>query len=122
MYEDIVDPIYYRSIVEKLIKFNHLCPNVFYSFKIMDRFMMRLQILHLTTIKYILRYIVRTLDYDIFYSKNLTITFSQYVDIDWAWDLSNDRSTIGFIFMLEGSLITWLLKRKPIIALSSLEA
>lgn len=63
MEEDTIDLIHHRSIVEKLIQLIHSSLDVFYSIRIVSRFMMRLQIPYLSPPKYILKYIISTLDY-----------------------------------------------------------
>jgi hypothetical protein len=42
-----------------------------------------------------------------------------YCDADWAGDLEDRRSTIGFVFMMGGGAISWSSKRQPTIALST---
>jgi hypothetical protein len=45
-----------------------------------------------------------------------------YCDADWAGDLEDRWSTIGFIFMMGGGAIFWSSKRQPTIALSTTKA
>ena len=45
-----------------------------------------------------------------------------YVDSDWAGCPDSRRSTSGFVFMLNGTAISWRSKRQPTVALSSAEA
>jgi hypothetical protein len=45
-----------------------------------------------------------------------------YCDADWAIDLEDRRSTIGFIFMMGGGTISWSTKRQPTITLSMMQA
>jgi len=45
-----------------------------------------------------------------------------YCDADWAGDLEDRRSTIGFVFMMGGGATSWSNKQQPTIALSTTEA
>ena len=45
-----------------------------------------------------------------------------FVDADWAGDHDTFKSTSGYIFLLNGSAISWKSKRQPTIALSTAEA
>ncbi len=45
-----------------------------------------------------------------------------YCDADWAGDLKDRRSTIGFVFMMGGEAISWSNKRQPTIVLSTTKA
>jgi hypothetical protein len=44
-----------------------------------------------------------------------------YCDTDWANDLENKRSTMGFVFMMGGAAISWNNKWQPTIVLSMTE-
>jgi hypothetical protein len=46
----------------------------------------------------------------------------EYCDVDWAGDLEDKRSTMGFIFMMGGGAISWSNKQQPTIALPMIEA
>lgn len=45
-----------------------------------------------------------------------------YSDSDWAGDHATRKSSSGFIFMLNGGLVSWCSKRQATVALSSTEA
>jgi hypothetical protein len=45
-----------------------------------------------------------------------------YVDTDWAGDVNDRKSTLGFVFMLGGAAISWGSKKQTSVALSSTEA
>ena len=45
-----------------------------------------------------------------------------FVDADWAGDHDSFKSTSGYIFLLNGSAISWKSNRQPTIALSTAEA
>ena len=45
-----------------------------------------------------------------------------YADSDYAGDLTSRRSTSGYVFMLAGGAISWMSKRQPTVALSTMEA
>ena len=45
-----------------------------------------------------------------------------YVDADWAGNLDNRRSTLGYVLMLNGCAVSWKSKRQSLVALSTAEA
>ena len=47
---------------------------------------------------------------------------SGYSDSDWAGDLTNRRSTSGFLFNIGSGAISWSSKRQPTVALFSCKA
>lgn len=81
--------------------------------------------LHLLAAKRIMGYVKGTLDYGIIFPKgsyNSQVELLGYLDSDWSGDKSDSKSTIGYIFMCEGARISWCLKKKFVMALSSCEA
>jgi hypothetical protein len=44
------------------------------------------------------------------------------MDVDWVGNVSNIRSTSGFMFSFGSGAINWSSKKQPIVALSSIEA
>jgi hypothetical protein len=69
--------------------------------------------------KRILRYVKHTLQCRIFYEANNQLQVRGYTDVDWANNVSNKRSTNGFMFFLKSGAISWSNKKQPIIALPS---
>ena len=45
-----------------------------------------------------------------------------YVDVDFAGDIDSRKSTIGFVFTLSGTAISWALNLQKIVTLSTTEA
>jgi hypothetical protein len=44
------------------------------------------------------------------------------MDADWAGNVSNRRSTSGFMFFFGSGDVSWRSKKQPTVALSSMEA
>ncbi len=70
----------------------------------------------------ILRYIKHTLHCGIFYEAKSQLQVHGYTDVDWAGNVSNRRSTSGFLFSFRSGAISWSSKKQPTVALSSMEA
>ncbi|XP_053567632.1 uncharacterized protein LOC128657341 [Bombina bombina] len=80
---------------------------------------------HLTTAKHVIRYLKRTIDYELCYrtcSENLKLKV--YSDADWASDVNDRRSMTGYCFSLtkNGPLTVWKSKKQPNVALFTCEA
>ena len=45
-----------------------------------------------------------------------------FVDVDWAGDLDQRRSTSGYVFSLFGGAVSWMSKRQSVVVLSTTEA
>lgn len=94
-------------------------PNIAYSVGIMERPTK----LHLNAIKCILRYVQGTLKYVLFYPRGTkNYLLSGYSDSDMAGNVEDRKSTMGMVFYLNESLITWVSQMQKCITLSSCKA
>lgn len=78
--------------------------------------------IHLGAAKHILRYIKGTITFGLTFSaKGRQIGLSAYADSAYA-NSAKSRSTTGFIFMINGTPITWTSRKQSITAQSTTEA
>ena len=56
------------------------------------------------------------------YEKSKSFLLSGFVDVDWAGDVNDRRSTTGFCFTPGSAAISWCNKKQNTVALSSCEA
>jgi hypothetical protein len=73
---------------------------------------------HWIVVKRIFRYLQGTLQFKLRFGGLPPQDLERYCDADWASDLEDRRSTIGFVFMIRGGAISWSSKRQPTIVLS----
>ena len=66
---------------------------------------------HITTVKRIIRYISKTLYYDIWYSKDTNISLAGFSDADWTGNSNDRKSTSGGCFYLCNNLVSWNSKK-----------
>ena len=59
---------------------------------------------------------------DIRFDPSIGLDFQAYSDADWAGDVTNRKSTSGFLFKLVGGPISWGSKKQPSVSLSTSEA
>ena len=62
------------------------------------------------------------INYGTFYKKNDNKQLIAYTDSDYAGDLTDRKSTSGYIFILSGGVVSWSSKKQPIVTLSTTEA
>jgi len=58
----------------------------------------------------------------IFYEAKSQLQEHGYTDVDWVGNVSDKRSTSGFMFSFGSGVISWSSKKQPTVALSSTEA
>ncbi len=56
-----------------------------------------------------------------FYETKSHLQVHGYMNADWAGNVSDRRSTNGFMFSFGNGAISWSSKKQPIVALSSTE-
>ena len=77
---------------------------------------------HLTTVKKIFRYLVRTLDIGLWYLTNCSLDLVAYTDADYAGSRLDRKSTSGYYQFLGECLVSWASKKQYSVALSTTEA
>ncbi|KAG8492742.1 hypothetical protein CXB51_010463 [Gossypium anomalum] len=79
---------------------------------------------HWQAVKWILRYIKKTVDVGLLFKQHNTLgkCVIGYVDSDYASDLDKRRSTTGYVFTLAGGPISWKFTLQSTVALSTTKA
>jgi hypothetical protein len=116
------NPYNYRQMVRALQCLTFTRPDLAYAVNLVSQFMHSPREPHLHTVKQILRYVKRTINYGLHFSRSINPSLIAYPDIDWAGCLDTRRSTSGYCVYLGPNLISWLAKKQPTIARSSSEA
>jgi hypothetical protein len=117
-----VDQKVYRSMIGSLL---YLCasrPDIMLSVCMCARFQADPKEAHLTVVKRILRYLVYTPKFGLWYPRGSTFDLIGYSDADWAGCKINRKSTSGTCQFLGRSLVSWASKKQNFVALSTAEA
>jgi len=76
---------------------------------------------HWMVVKWILKYLRGTTNQALCFGGS-SIDLQGYVDADMAGDRDNRRSTIGYVFTIGGTTISWVSKLQSVVALSTTKA
>jgi hypothetical protein len=115
-----VDQKAYRSMLGSLL---YLCasrPNIMLSVCKCARFQSDPKECHLVVVKRILRYLVHTPRFGIWYPKGSTFDLIRYLDSDYAGFKVDRKSTSGTCQFLGRSLVSWSSKNKHLLPYSPL--
>src|SRR5690242_9418395 len=77
---------------------------------------------HWIAAKRILRYLNTTKNMQITYGDQGSSELVGYADANWATDIDTRRSTTGYVFLLNGGVVSWKSQRQHTVATSSTEA
>lgn len=102
-------------------------PDIAYVVSVVSRFCNQHNQSHWSAIKRILKYLVGTVNYGILYESggrklNLELELIGYSDAKFAGDVDTRRSTSGYVFCINGSLVTWSSQRQRLVTLSTTES
>lgn len=103
---------------------NYLChtrPNIALPVGVVFRFMHNPSKLHLGAAKWILKYVTRTVEFGIWYSKESDGVLVGFSDSDWAGSIDDRKSTSSFVFNLSSGVVSWCSKKPELVALSTLK-
>jgi hypothetical protein len=117
-----VDQKVYRSMIGSLL---YLCasrPDIMLSVCMCARFQADPKKVHLRDVKRILRYLVYTPKFGLWYPRGSTFDLIGYTDADWAGCKINRKSTSGTCQFFGRSLVSWASKKQNSVALSTAEA
>jgi hypothetical protein len=117
-----VDQKAYRSMIGSLL---YLCasrPDIMLSVCMCARFQSDPRECHLVAVKRILRYLVATPCFGIWYPKGSSFDLIGYSDSDYAGCKVDRKSTSGTCQFLGWSLVSWSSKKQTSVALSTAEA
>jgi hypothetical protein len=99
----------YRSIVRSLRYLVNTHSDLVFTIAYVSLFLEEPWKDHLAAVKKILRYVVDTCNWGLWFSrkKENQALLTGFSDFDFARDVDARKSTIGIIFFLANSLITW---------------
>jgi hypothetical protein len=87
-----------------------------------SRFMNTPTITHFKALKWILRYIKGTVDFDLFYAYSNSFELIGYSNSDSGENMDDRKSNIDFVFYIGDITFTWSSNKQPIVTLSTYEA
>eukprot|EP01018_Ginkgo_biloba_P001714 Gb_30736 [translate_table: standard] len=118
---DYMSKVPYSSIVGSLM-YVMVCTrlDIAYVVGVVSRYMNNLGKEHWEAVKWILRYLRDTTTQGLCFGGSNTV-LQGYVDSDMAGNIDGRRSTIGYVFTIGGTVVSWISKLQKVVALSTTE-
>lgn len=101
----------YASTIESLMyAMVYTRPDIAQAIRIVNRFMKNPGREHWQVMKWILRYLIGIIKFALHFGFNTNDGLQGYVDSYLGDDKDGGRSIIGYIFIVGGTVISWILK------------
>ncbi|XP_047171995.1 secreted RxLR effector protein 161-like [Vigna umbellata] len=124
--EDVEETMF-KQIVGSLCFLCNSRPDLSFSASLVSRFMNNPKKSHMLATKRLLRYVKGIVDFGILFQPRRQkadvegLELVGFTDSDHGGDCVERKNMSSYIFMLNGSLISWCSKKQPMVALSSCE-
>ena len=99
-----VDSSLYKSMIGNLLYLTASRPDISYSVRVCARYQANLKESHMTTLKIIIKYVKTTVEFNVWYSKDINDVLTGYSDADWARNANDRKSTSGGCFYVGNNL------------------
>ncbi|CAL8150805.1 unnamed protein product [Prunus armeniaca] len=112
----------YQRLVGRLIYLSHTRPDIAYVVSVVSQFMHFPSEDHMNAVLRILRYLKSAPGKGLMFSKHGHQNINGYSDANWAGNVTDRKSTLGYFTFVGGNLVTWRSKKHNVVALSNAEA
>ena len=94
-------------------------PDIAFAVGQLSRFTQKPGLTHWRAVRRVLRYLIRTKDYGLFY-RGYPPILEGYSDATWASNKEDNSSSSGWVFMFGGGAISWASKKQTCVADSTM--
>ncbi|XP_075086090.1 secreted RxLR effector protein 161-like [Nicotiana tabacum] len=117
-----VDETKYRGMIGSLLYLTASRPDIMFSVCKYARFQSAPKESHLTAVKRIIRYLIRTISHGLWYPRSNNFKLEGFSDVDLADDKEDRKSTSRTCQLLRKALVSWNSKKQGSVVLSTTEA
>jgi len=97
-------------------------PDICHAVGTLSRFMHNPSATHLLAAKRVLHYLHGTTTVGVTFNSSKAPALTGYSDATWACDIIDRKSTSGYVFLINGSPISWSSRKQTSVSLSSTES
>lgn len=113
-YRQLIGSLMYLSIATR--------PDISYAIGNVSRYMENPTVVHERALKRILKYVAGTVSHGIQFNKNGNHRLIGFSDADYAGNVDTRKSTSGFVFLYNNSIISWCSSLQQCVSVSTTES
>ena len=103
----MVNNTLYRKLIGCLLYLTHTRPDISYAVSVASMYMDQPHDIHWRAAKRILNFVQGTRTHGIFYKAKSDLDLIEFTDSDWTGDNTDQKSTLGYVFILTEGPISW---------------
>jgi len=119
---EVVEATVYRQLVGSLMYLMNTLPDLCYAVNQLSQAMVQPTKMFWKAEKHVLRYLIGTSQYGLWYRRAEGVKLKGFTDADWAGSPLDRKSTSAGIFNLGSVAVSWYSRKQRSVALSSAEA
>jgi hypothetical protein len=104
---ELVDATLYRQIIGSLMYLTNTGLDICFAVNTLSQYLVEPRRVHLVAAKHVMRYLKRTLDYGLYYTRDHEFRLYGYTNSDWVGSASDRKSTSGCCFRLRSAMTSW---------------
>ncbi|KAL5762392.1 hypothetical protein ACOSP7_018656 [Xanthoceras sorbifolium] len=116
------EPSLYRNVIGALQYLTYTRPDINFAINRLSQFLSSPTVDHWSACKRILRYLKGTSSMGLLFESVGSLNLESYLDVDWASNVDDRRSTSGCCVFHSPNLITWYSRKQKVVSKSSREA
>ncbi|KAH9679366.1 reverse transcriptase Ty1/copia-type domain-containing protein [Citrus sinensis] len=109
----------YQRLVGRLIYLSHIRLDIAFAVSLVSQFIHSPREAHLVAVNRILQYLKSTSGKGLYFDKGEKKNIEAFVDVDWARNIMDKKSTTCYCTKVWGNLVTWISKKQTVVARSS---
>eukprot|EP00253_Pinus_taeda_P005840 PITA_05840 len=119
---EVVEATIYRKVAGSLMYLVNIRPNMCYEVNQLIQEMVRATKLYWKADMHVLRYIIGTTQYGLWYKQTEGLKLQGFIDAHWVGSPFDRKRTLGGIFNIGSAIVSWYNRKQRPIELSSTEA
>ena len=119
--ESVSQVEYFKVVGSQMYLMNCIRPHITYAVNKLSRYMSNPGTKHWQAIMRVLKHLRFIHDYGMYYTR-YPVVLERYNDANWISNVKDSKSYSGYVFTLEGAVVSWKSSKQTVISISMMES